>query len=333
MYSLAITLFGAGQSSIRILELLSVLGTAALVATASGKDEPALAGRILPDGVFGFSALALAVFDVTLFGFWDTAQAEFWESAFVVASYASLVSGRLTRPASATSAVFAALATLMKPLALLALPIAFRAWRGAVAQKRTSTLLAFAVGFVAPLLLTAVTSPRSAPDRHSAQVARLSPPLRRVAAGSGVGARPRTRDVPRALRLVHRRARVVCLVKPNPVDARARGGDGARHRRATPLFQLSPRVSRSRARPRDRGRPPRAHPDRVSSSRRSARPAIRAPRSGRVRAPGLPWAVCRARDRRALERGRVFAVTVTAMSLSSDPIGTSTPLSLAVSAP
>ncbi len=147
VYSVAIALFGPGQSSIRILELLGILATAAMVARTVGKNPP--------DGVFGLSALALAMWNATLFGFWDTAQAEFWESAFVVASYAALLADGHPRRSRGIAGTLAAIATLMKPTAVVALPIlAFRAVHTSDGKSRVSALTAFSIGLVVPLLLT-----------------------------------------------------------------------------------------------------------------------------------------------------------------------------------
>ncbi len=130
LHSLSILLFGAHQWSIRIAEILGVVGLGALTATAVRRQSRRAPGEI------GIAALLLSAFYFISFDFWDSAQAELWEALFIIASVAALERVRRARLAPLLAGVLACVAVLFKftagmiavPLGLLALA---RGWRDA----------------------------------------------------------------------------------------------------------------------------------------------------------------------------------------------------------
>lgn len=149
IYAFAIALLGPGQASVRLLELLGIVATGIVIARTVGEEAP--------DGLAGASALALAAWYSTLFGFWDTGQAELWQSIFVVASYSALVSRRDDATTRIVSGAFSSLALLTKPTVALAVAVlAVRALVMPRAGSRASgrRLAELSLGAAVPLVLT-----------------------------------------------------------------------------------------------------------------------------------------------------------------------------------
>jgi hypothetical protein len=151
LYALATTLFGANQAAIRVAEILCALAVGFCAARAVRTP-----GSPRTDGVAGLSALLLGTWHSSLFGFWDTGQAELWQGACVVFAYACLRAENVSERARVMgSGALAALAVAFKTTALvsagmLALAAIASATSTATPREKAQRGGWFAVGFLAP---------------------------------------------------------------------------------------------------------------------------------------------------------------------------------------
>ncbi len=135
LHALSIALFGDHQASIRILELLTVLGCGWLLARLVRPPSPSVraAGAHAElgsrDGAVGAAALLLSVLYYSYFDYWDTAHPELWEAALLLGATAVAVHDHRERRRPFLTGLLCGAAFMVKyPAALAALPIA--AWCG-----------------------------------------------------------------------------------------------------------------------------------------------------------------------------------------------------------
>lgn len=163
LHSLSILMFGPHQWSIRMADILCVLGLGKLIAMAVRRDGDRAHGEI------GIAAMLLSAVYFTSFDFWDSAQAELWEAFFIIASLTALERIRHAARAPFVAGVLACVAVLFKftagmialPLGLLALS---RGWRDAgsdaPASRRSLRAIAsgalFVFGSLVPVAIVVV---------------------------------------------------------------------------------------------------------------------------------------------------------------------------------
>jgi hypothetical protein len=154
-YALVIRCFGRGQWGIHVAEILCVLATGWAAAYAVTR------ARARVDGLAGLSALLLAAFYVTEFGFGDTGQAELWQGASVVAAYAVLAREGSRRVNALVAGVFAGVAVLYKiPAALSVVPLVVVVALERPGERRERlrevavSVAGFVAGVAAPVVLT-----------------------------------------------------------------------------------------------------------------------------------------------------------------------------------
>lgn len=160
LHSLSIVLFGASQVSIRIMDVLCLLGLAKLTTIAVRRDQPRVPGEM------GLVAVLLSVIYFSNFDFWDSAQCELWEALCIMASYVALERIRSVRKAALLAGVLASVAVLFKLTAglmgvVLAALALSRGWgeggSGAPVTRRVRDALLslglFAAGSVLPVAL------------------------------------------------------------------------------------------------------------------------------------------------------------------------------------
>ena len=114
LFAAAIAVFGEHQWAPRLLELFAVLAMGALVAHAVRRDGPPRPGER------GVGAMLVASFYFSNFDHWDTAQAEFSESFFLVAALVAIERTTSRRAGSFFGGVLVACSVLCKPTAVLA---------------------------------------------------------------------------------------------------------------------------------------------------------------------------------------------------------------------
>ena len=166
LFAASIALFGPHQWAPRLAELLAVVVCGAMVALVVRRDSPRRPGEL------GASALLLASYYYTLYDHWDTTQAEFSQSLFLVASLLALErsaappspSARRLDLGALLAGALAGASVLIKPtgavvgvlLGLVALEHRVRlgdSWRArGLGALRGG--LAFTVGVALPLALT-----------------------------------------------------------------------------------------------------------------------------------------------------------------------------------
>lgn len=138
LHAVAVMLFGEVQWGIRVLDVLGVLTFGAV---AGSLFEPA--GRPLPRGMRGATALLLAMLFYGYLDFWNTAQSELWYAGLATCSVWAAWRHRTLHRAALLAGLFAGAALIMKPPAMPMLLVAVaallvRARRSAVL--RTSAL-------------------------------------------------------------------------------------------------------------------------------------------------------------------------------------------------
>jgi hypothetical protein len=118
MYALAGELFGFQLWSIRVLELLGVLALGAAVALAVRRDRPIVRGEL------GAAMLLASAAYYTVFDYWDSGQAEFWEGLLALSGY--LAAERMRDPlrAAVVAGLLGGAAIVFKTPVAVVLPIA-----------------------------------------------------------------------------------------------------------------------------------------------------------------------------------------------------------------
>ncbi len=125
IYALSVFLFGARQTSIRILEIIAVLVLGRLITYAVTRDRPKCNGEA------GIITLLLSAWYFTCLNYWDTAQVEIWEALALVCSYIAAKKIKNLRLAGFVSGALTGIAVLFKfPAAVVALvPATVAGWR------------------------------------------------------------------------------------------------------------------------------------------------------------------------------------------------------------
>lgn len=149
IYAIATACLGRNQAAIRVVEIGCILVTSILATKSTENDGVGV------DGVVGVSVLLLATWQATLFGFWDTGQAELWQGASVVAAY-SCIRGKADGFRLAAGGALSAASVLLKFTAVLSVPVLAGLVVLAGSRRRMPwrSLSLFALGFVAPIAAT-----------------------------------------------------------------------------------------------------------------------------------------------------------------------------------
>lgn len=124
LHALAILLFGAKESSIRILEAIGVLGFGFLAASSMTR-----VGDAHPRGIRGFGMLTAVLLYFGFFDFWSSAQSEVWYAGVGIAAVWAARRIRSVELATVTSCILAGAVPVIKPpglgFAVVALVVLF----------------------------------------------------------------------------------------------------------------------------------------------------------------------------------------------------------------
>lgn len=158
LHALLVCLTGPNMWAIRAAELLWVLGLGRVIA-----DLATPAGTPRPAGLLGFASLATSLFYFGLFSFWDTAQCEIWYVGLGLLSLRTVARGASSQRRWLLGGLFGGLAVVMKPPALLLLPVVLlgllarvsaHAPRAGRLRARAAAALAYATGVGLPVAAT-----------------------------------------------------------------------------------------------------------------------------------------------------------------------------------
>lgn len=118
LHGLAIRLLGEHMWSIRVFELVGVFAMGLVAAYAATPMD-----KRVPPGLRGLGVLGACLLYFGFFNFWDSAQCEIWVAVFVTCALAAIARVRPPLVAATLSGLLCGLAVVMKPPAILFVPI------------------------------------------------------------------------------------------------------------------------------------------------------------------------------------------------------------------